>query len=97
MEKCAYDKWVETVAKLLIEQRHGAGLMILIHNRPDPNLPGNVEMMVNDPDAMFAVGLLRTATLAIEDQVRSRMGMSTETIRNKDLAEILEREKLKVN
>jgi hypothetical protein len=91
-EKCDFEKWVESVSQLLLEQRHGAAIVMLVHSSP-----GAVEMITNIPDASFTLGVLRVGTLALENNVVGKMMVVSDVVQSQDLANKFETDKTKVH
>lgn len=89
--ECSYEKWVDQMAKFLKEQRHGANLVLFIHAGP-----GSLEAMYNNPDPVIAQGIIRNATLALDEQIKSSMALLVQTAKANH-PEQLFNEKMKVN
>jgi hypothetical protein len=93
-EKCEFENFVDGVAKHLKDNCHGMGVMIIVHT---PGAMAGIEMWVNTNDPLFSTGLLKLATLAVDDSVRSRTVSHLRTASASQIVDEAGKEKQRMN
>lgn len=93
-ERPDFDKFVDGIAEHLKANCQGLGVMVLVHA---PGGTNGIEMWVNTADPLFSNGLLRLATIAVEESTRAQSIKQTRISTVSNIAEDVAKEKQRMN
>lgn len=90
--ECHFNKWVDGMAAML-KERHGANIVVLIHMSP-----GSLEAVYSNADPVIAQGILKSAQLALDEQVKAAANIVIQAARSGQPEQLFnDKDKLKVN